>query len=115
MDGDNEVVGASAVDRSTAVDGNRNVENITAVNGDKDVGSGTAATDEQHVVIPIPTYTGQPITYTQLPDWSMKMNHDKKDTMKRQMAVQVQAFFDHYIQSSSVLGVVFVGQYLVSF
>ena len=93
MDGDNEVVGASAVDRSTAVDGNRNVENITAVNGDKDVDSGTAATDEQHVVIPIPTYTGQPITYTQLPDWSMKMNHDKKDTMKRQMAAQVQAFF----------------------
>ena len=56
VDGDNEVVGASAVDRSTAVDGDRNVENITAVNGDKDVGSGTAATDEQHVVIMIPTY-----------------------------------------------------------
>ena len=99
VDGDNEVVGASAVDRSTAVDGNRNVENITAVNGDKDVDSGTAATDEQHVVIPIPTYTGQPITYTQLPDWSMKMNQDKKDTMKRQMAAQVQAFF----QTSYVL------------
>lgn len=113
MDGDNEVVGASAVDRSTAVDDNRNVENITAVNGDKDVGSGTAATDEQHVVILIPTYNEQlhfrplsldtseyncksePLVYdcSKLPDWSMKINQDKKDTVKSQMAAQVQAFF----------------------
>jgi hypothetical protein len=154
VDGDNEVVDASAVDRSTAVDGNRNMEIITAVNGDKDVDSGTAATDEQHVVIPIPTYTEQlhtlllsldtsdddckaeidpkppekaedatnprvldatetkaetlvhpntadictksePLVYdcSKLPDWSMKVNQHKKDTVKSQMEAQVQAFF----------------------
>ena len=154
VDGDNEVVGASAVDRSRAVDGNRNVEIITAVNGDKDVDSGTAATDEQHVVIPISTYTEQlhtlllsldtsdddckaeidpkppekaedatnprvldatetkaetlvypntadictksePLVYdcSKLPDWSMKIDQDKKDTVKSQMEAQVQAFF----------------------
>ena len=135
------------------VDGATDVDSVT-VDGDKDVGSGTAATDEQHVVILIPTYTEQlhtlllsldpsdddckaeidpkppekaedatnarvldatetkaetlvhpstadictksePLVYdrSKLPDWSMKINQDKTDTVKSQMEAQVQAFF----------------------